>query len=278
MRQALLISSLFAAFGLTACSPQDSKLTPPTATASVAKAQSASAPETQIVSAPFVLEGSWEDALPVYYQTPDPGLKRALVIVHKGLNDPLTSQKGSAFHNFSMWAARVLATQPKQTMVWCQELRSQHPNNMLYPLFKIADTPDSKKCLSQLDLSYEERREYAETEIPTVKDFLNLPFSPAVLDIHWVSFYATGQPEYVYRIVDYVADNVKIMDSKPEQDQSKYIDLTPGMTYGAARWSLASNMRQYPQIKVLVDQYTARWPAERRQALERALQPQKGEK
>lgn len=64
----------------------------------------------------------------------------------------------------------------------------------------------------------------------------------------------------MYRIVDYVADNVKIMDPKPELGQPKYIDLIPGMTYGATHRSLTADMRQYPQIKTLVDSYAANRP------------------
>ncbi|MBH5329039.1 hypothetical protein H9Q10_05070 [Eikenella sp. S3360] len=279
MRQTLLISLLSAVvFGLAACSPQDNRSTAPTAAASVAETQPAPAHEAPTTSAPVALEGSWKDAVPVYYQTPDPGLKRALAIIHQGLNDPMMTAPGAKpgpFNNFSVWAAQILATHPDQTMAWCQELRQQHPNNLLILIFKLSGTPDSGKCLSQLELP-PEYREVLATPIPTAESFLSLNIAPASLDIHWASFYATGQPEYVYRIVDYVADNAKLLDEKPANPTQQ--DTENIITYGAARWSLASNMQQQPQIKALVDQHTAGWPAERRQALERALQLQEGGK
>ena len=75
----------------------------------------------------------------------------------------------------------------------------------------------------------------------------------------------------MYRIVDYVADNVKLLDEKPANPTKQ--DAEKILTYGAARWSLGSNMKQYPQIKALVEKYTAGWPSERQQALQRALNP-----
>ena len=152
-------------------------------------------------------------------------------------------------------------------MAWCQELRTRHPNKLLAPLFKIAATPDSGKCLSQLDLTTEERQAYAEDYF-TVGDILNMPYMPATLDARWVSFFATGKAEYIYGIADYVADNAKIGDKQHQPEAGD--DL---LTFLAARWSLGSNMQQYPHIKALVEKYTAGWPSERQQALQRALNP-----
>jgi hypothetical protein len=267
-----LIPLLLAAIGLSACSPQDNHPTP--TVASIPAASVAEAPtQVQAVSAPVVLEGSWSDAVPVYYQTPDPGLKRALAILHQGLNDPMMTTPGAKpgpFNNLSVWAAQILATHPDQTMAWCQELRQQHPNNQLILIFQLSGTPDSRKCLGQLDLP-PEYQEVLSAPALTAESFLRLNLAPVTLDIHWASFYATGQPEYVYRIVDYVADNAELLDEKPANPTQQ--DAEKILTYGAARWSLGSNMKQYPQIKALVEKYTAGWPSERQQALQRALNP-----
>ena len=91
---------------------------------------------------------------------------------------------------------------------------------------------------------------------------------PATLDARWVSFFATGKAEYIYGIADYVADNAKIGDKQHQPEAGD--DL---LTFLAARWSLGSNMQQYPHIKALVEKYTAGWPSERQQALQRALNP-----
>ena len=263
MRHSLIITLLIAAFGLTACSQQQENLP---VSASAASETSAAVEQIANAASDAANDKSDESEIALYYQQPDPELKRARSVLHRFFNSPY-AQKESALFNLSVWGAQILARHPEQTMAWCQELRTRHPNRLLAPLFKIAATPDSGKCLSQLDLTTEERQAYAEDYF-TVGDILNMPYMPATLDARWVSFFATGKAEYIYGIVDYVADNAKIEDKQHQPEAGDDI-----LTYGAARWSLGSNMKQYPQIKALVEKYTAGWPSERQQALQRALNP-----
>ncbi len=259
----LIIPLLVAAFGLAACSQQQEN--PPASTPAASEA-AAAVEQTASAASDVVSDESDENEIALYYQQPDPELKRARSVLHQFFNSPY-AQKESALFNLSVWGAQILAQHPEQTMAWCQELRTRHPNRLLAPLFKIADTPDSGKCLSQLDLTPEERQAYAEDYF-SVDDILNMPYMPATLDARWASFFATGKAEYIYGIADYVADNAKIADKQHQPEAGD--DL---LTFLAARWSLGSNMAQYPHINTLIRDYAATWNAEKRQALERALQP-----
>lgn len=213
--------------------------------------------------------GDWSQDITVYHRTPDPQLKRALALTDQALSDPITDNKASAHRNLSVWAGRALSTQPQQTMKWCAALQKRHKAEKIAPIFKLAATPDSGRCITQLKLNGEARQFIA--NIPSAAQLAAAPISPASLDDRWVAFYVTGQAKYVEEIAAYVADNAGMTDKFAKKEHRTRGDAFNAVTFQVARWSLASNMAQYPEIRRIVDKYAATLPATKRQALDKEL-------
>ena len=204
------------------------------------------------------------DAIATYYRTPDPQLKRGLRITDQTMADPI-SEQASVRVNLSVWAAYILAKQPQQTMDWCAALQ-KHSAAKIAPVFKMADTPDSGRCLAQLKLSGKDRASVG--RIPTAAELLAGPITPVSLDGRWAAFYATGKAQYVEEIAAYVADNAGMLQEKSKRSGKSTAEIA---TFGSARWSLVSNMEQYPEIRRIVEKYAATLPAAKRKALEKEL-------
>jgi hypothetical protein len=159
---------------------------------------------------------------------------------------PIFQNKASARFNMMAWGAQVLRDNPQETMKWCDALQAKIDAADLLILYRFAATPDSEKCIEKINPPQDLRKQ---TEKLSLEEFTSLTFPDAVsLDVLWVSFYATGKAEYVKKIVDFV------IASKDSKDP---------LTTGAAKWSLGSNMRQYPEIKTIVEDYLKTLPAEK---------------
>lgn len=76
--------------------------------------------------------------------------------------------------------------------------------------------------------------------------------SPEYLDIWWVSYFATGDNDYLMLLLE-VAKQApklkKINESKAGNKQLTQQDLMPYLTAEAAQWSWLSNCHQHPAIR-----------------------------
>ena len=144
------------------------------------------------------------------------------------------------------WGAQILRDNPQESMKWCEALQSKIDAADLLVLYRFAATPDSEKCIGKINPPQELVKQ---AEGLNLEEFTSLTFPDAVsLDVLWVSFYATGKAEYVKKVVDFV------IASKDSRDP---------LTTGAAKWSLGSNMMQFPEIKSMVEDYLKTLPAEK---------------
>ena len=143
-------------------------------------------------------------------------------------------------------------------MHWCETLKSRlAPQDDLATPMTFAATSDSGKCLQQLDISAKTRASLP--EIPSVKAFTdeNIAIMGAThLDALWASFYASGDAAYVEKIAAFIV---------------AHADGNDPLTLGAARWSLDSNMRQYPEIAAIIGKYKETLPADKRAVLQKQL-------
>ena len=199
--------------------------------------------------------------VPTYFRQPDP--QRALDLFVQLLETPLfkadgSGQFSSGKFNLFLWAAQVLNHNPQETMHWCETLKSRlAPQDDLATLMTFAATSDSGKCLQQLDISAKTRASLP--EIPSVKAFTdeNIAIMGAThLDALWASFYASGDAAYVEKIAAFIV---------------AHADGNDPLTLGAARWSLDSNMRQYPEIAAIIGKYKETLPADKRAVLQKQL-------
>lgn len=196
-----------------------------------------------------------------YFRQPDP--QRALDLFVQLLETPLfkadgSGQFSSGKFNLFLWAAQVLNHNPQETMHWCETLKSRlAPQDDLATLMTFAATSDSGKYLQQLDISAKTRASLP--EIPSVKAFTdeNIAIMGAThLDALWASFYASGDAAYVEKIAAFIV---------------AHADGNDPLTLGAARWSLDSNMRQYPEIAAIIGKYKETLPADKRAVLQKQL-------
>lgn len=199
--------------------------------------------------------------VPTYFRQPDP--QRALDLFVQLLETPLfkadgSGQFSSGKFNLFLWAAQVLNHNPQETMHWCETLKSRlAPQDDLATLMTFAATSDSGKYLQQLDISAKTRASLP--EISSVKAFTdeNIAIMGAThLDALWASFYASGDAAYVEKIAAFIVAHADGNDS---------------LTLGAARWSLDSNMRQYPEIAAIIGKYKETLPADKRAVLQKQL-------
>ena len=207
-------------------------------------AQAENAPAAPAAQAVDAAPQDSEDQISTYFRNPAP--ERALKLLLRMADKPIFQNKASARFNMMAWGAQVLRDNPQETMKWCDALQSKIDAIDLLVLYRFAATPDSEKCIEKINPPQELVKQ---TEGLNLEEFTSLTFPDAAsLDVLWVSFYATGKAEYVKKVVDFV------IASKDSKDP---------LTTGAAKWSLGSNMRQYPEIKTIVEDYLQTLPAEK---------------
>ncbi|WP_314261998.1 hypothetical protein [Cardiobacterium hominis] len=185
-----------------------------------------------------------EDGIQTYFRHPDS--QRALQLLLHMAGEPVFQNKASARFLTMAWGAQILRDNPQESMKWCEALQSKIDAADLLVLYRFAATPDSEKCIGKINPPQELVKQ---AEGLNLEEFTSLTFPDAVsLDVLWVSFYATGKAEYVKKVVDFV------IASKDSRDP---------LTTGAAKWSLGSNMMQFPEIKSMVEDYLKTLPAEK---------------
>ena len=185
-----------------------------------------------------------EDGIQTYFRHPDS--QRALQLLLHMAGEPVFQNKASARFLTMAWGAQILRDNPQESMKWCEALQSKIDAADLLVLYRFAATPDSEKCIGKINPPQELVKQ---AEGLNLEEFTSLTSPDAVsLDVLWVSFYATGKAEYVKKVVDFV------IASKDSRDP---------LTTGAAKWSLGSNMMQFPEIKSMVEDYLKTLPAEK---------------
>lgn len=129
----------------------------------------------------------------------------------------------------------------------------------------MTGTPQAQTCLNSLTLDVT-----LKNEIEQIKTFhpLQEPMvSPASLDFLWVTYYATGNPKAVERILDYI-----IRAQTAAEQHPNHVDLM----LASAIWSTRSNMEQDSAIDNIVRKYIQNQSKANKKLLEQALlKPQK---
>lgn len=193
-----------------------------------------------------------------YYKQPNP--KQALDLSLALMQQPVFENKSQARLNTWLWGAQVLQQHSSfQTRKWCQSLKKSQPPANIAPIFQFANTSAAKRCLKSLDLTENERYELSQLpdlSQPLQRDLL----SPSDLDMVWTTFFATGNPKALHKLVDFVA-NYDVSGS-PKSQQATYL---------AAVWSLQANIHQDEKIKQLVNEYVHSLAPQQQEALKTSL-------
>lgn len=204
-----------------------------------------------------------EIELAKYYQQEDKNGERALLLAKDILENKQILNKASAYGNAVTFFARILNQRPELTNQWCNDLKSIQ----YAPIFKMANTQESKKCLSQFKLN-DEQQKYVQA-FANIQQLETLQMTPQTLDARWVSFFATGNKKYIEEIIDYIADNVDFKNNKPENVTKQ--DIHRLLTIGSAIWSLNSNIKQDENIKKIANDYVIKQEKIRQEKIKKEI-------
>lgn len=160
------------------------------------------------------------------------------------------------------WGTQALQKYPQGSTIWCDNIRTYQGDALTFAAYTLTltGTNQAKTCLNSLTLDTE-----LKNNLKKNKSFHPLQepiISPASLDFHWVTYFATGNPKAVERIVDYIIKAQTAAAQRPN-----HVDLT----LASAIWSTRSNMEQDTAIDSIVRQYIQKQSEANKKRLEQAL-------
>ena len=161
-----------------------------------------------------------------------------------------------------VWGTQALQKYPQGSTIWCDNIRTYQGDALTFAAYTLTltGTNQAKTCLNSLTLDTEFKNNLKKN-----KSFHPLQepiISPASLDFHWVTYFATGNPKAVERIVDYIIKAQTAAAQRPN-----HVDLT----LASAIWSTRSNMEQDTTIDSIVRQYIQKQSEANKKRLEQAL-------
>lgn len=161
-----------------------------------------------------------------------------------------------------VWGTQALQKYPQGSTIWCDNIRTYQGDALTFAAYTLTltGTNQAKTCLNSLTLDTE-----LKNNLKKNKSFHPLQepiISPASLDFHWVTYFATGNPKAVERIVDYIIKAQTAAAQRPN-----HVDLT----LASAIWSTRSNMEQDTAIDSIVRQYIQKQSEASKNRLEQAL-------
>ena len=190
----------------------------------------------------------------VFYK--NPSAERAASLMDKLV-------KANLMRNTALvWGTQALQKYPQGSTIWCDNIRTYQGDALTFSAYTLAltGTHQAKTCLDSLTLNTELKNDLTKS-----KSFHPLQepiISAASLDFHWVTYFATGNPKAVERIVDYII--------KAQTEAAQYPEYE-NLTLAAAIWSTRSNMQQDATIDGIVRQYIQKQPEANKNPLEQAL-------
>lgn len=190
----------------------------------------------------------------VFYKNPSD--TRAADLLHR------LTQAGLKRNTVVVWGTQALQKYPEGSAIWCSNVRTYQEDDKTFAAYTLAltGTPQAQACFDSLTLDPELKTELKKL---TPLDPLKNPIrSPSGLDFHWATYFATGNPKAVERIIDYITAAEKFAAQHPN---------VTDLTHAAAVWSARSNMKQDPAIDRIVRAYIKKQAPTDKKRLETAL-------
>ncbi len=185
-----------------------------------------------------------------YYQQPTPQQTPQMLqqLVQKKL---LTQAKSKA--PIIAFFTQVFRQNPTQIETWAKS--TQHfavkQKAVIWQAIWQSNTPQGKEYLRSIDLSANSAEKIQLHKIMAEKPVSLLSKSigsTAQLDQLWASFFATGDPAYVQKVISVVAwDNP--LESKKKT--SSVAEVKKAIIYAAAKWSLRSNAKKHDSVYLI---------------------------
>ena len=161
-----------------------------------------------------------------------------------------------------VWGTQALQKYPQGSTIWCDNIRTYQGDALTFSAYTLAltGTSQAQTCLDSLTLDTELKNNLKKNQ--SFHPLQEPIISPASLDFHWVTYFATGNPKAVERIVDYIIKAQTAAAQRPN-----HVDLT----LASAIWSTRSNMEQDTAIDSIVRQYIQKQSEANKKRLEQAL-------
>jgi hypothetical protein len=177
--------------------------------------------------------------LTYYYKTPhsDQDIENIKAMFQVGIFD-----RADSVAPMIMFLAEFFRQNEERLPVWEKELHTiaqDHGNYLLHALWQ-ANTPGAIKLLEGWD-DEEHKNIIKKIRQDSPVDLKTVAISsPAHLDMLWATFMASGNTDYVERIISVLA--------LPASSKDKDTRITNMLLVGAAKWSLSSNAVQHELV------------------------------
>lgn len=173
-----------------------------------------------------------------YYLKPEPDLTVQAILA---MSEGGYFDKSSSLAALAAFFSQVFAQNPESIQQWFSKLGKlpQHHKRALWEALWYSATPQGLAQLKQEAniVDNPEKSNLLKMISESAPSIATLEItSPAVLDMFWASFMASGDPQFVLRIIS----------ALPWSDQKE--DVSKLLIGGSARWSLTSNCIQHPKV------------------------------
>ncbi len=185
--------------------------------------------------------------LTYYYMTPhsDRDIENIKAMFQSGFFD-----KPDSVAPLVMFLAEFFRQNKDRIPGWEKGLHEIPQNVELYLLQALwqANTPNALKALENWPGAKARKTIETIRQIPAL-DLKTVPIDyPAMLDMLWATFMASGDPEYVERIISVLA--------LPTDSNEKDSRINAILLVGAAKWSLSSNALQHELVYKTCQKFT----------------------
>lgn len=190
-----------------------------------------------------------------FYRLPNPDIFPELVM---SMNEQGVFEKDSSRLPIIFFISEVFRRHPDRAKKWCGFFtKAEIPLRFDVGLaIRISDIPVATECITKyLGLSEEEQKPLME-EIKPYDPIKDPHSSPALLDILWGMFVASGDTRYVHRIIDALEEE---------------INGGKNMASMAAAWSLTSMASNHPLVKEALFERSKSEEGERKKAIDAIL-------
>lgn len=177
-----------------------------------------------------------------YYENPLPDQMPQLILALS--SSGVFEREGSRFPAL-IFISAAIKHHPDKAIQWCKQLGdlSEQDKFDVGWAYHNAAIPGVEQCI-QHDLGLNEQDQALVLQQMRYDPLQQSPASPGALDMLWATFFATGNPAAVDKIIDVVAWPM------PEKGGERSFEIL--MMKEAAKWSLGSNVEQHRRVAEIV--------------------------
>lgn len=144
--------------------------------------------------------------------------------------------------------AQIFAAHPDKIESWMTQIKftSDYQEKIIYSALWESNTHVGEKYLTQIASGNTHSAKIAKKIMANPRqNILQKAITPESLDELWASFFATGDAQYIARIISTLSWQSLLISDEPLTKENFYKTVA----YLAAKWSLYANAKQDPNIR-----------------------------